>query len=263
MKGMTQSLTRRWATKTVLRHLDPKLVVVNVQPTLLVTPAGAQVAESQRVVSSYNYYLRQVEDEPLNRLDRTLSGVSDLIKYRADLQNPANVWDAIKGTVTDAPVPKVPRDDTLAYARETIEAGGRNAQYRDAPEAVLPDRSMAQAFQKAFSTRIDLRDTESLLRALQAKGYEVVVVVMPIDKRTLVPLGLDPNRFDPARRDLAALDRRLRIPTLDYTDLDLPPLDFHDKVHLAQAGAEVFSRQVAADVDRLCQDGRLRACRPT
>lgn len=262
LKGMTLSLAKRWVARTVLHHVKPKLVVVNVQPTLIITPKAQALVEGQKSVSAYNYFLRQVEDTPLTTLDRSLSHTSELVRYRSDLQNPTTVAGAVKDTLTGADEPKVDPEDTLGYARAHTSTAGRNLQYRDAPDAPVPDRNMAQTFERVFTSGVQLADTESLLRWLQAHHYPVVVMVMPIDMRTLVPLGLSPTRFRPSIDGLSRLDRQLGVPTLDYSDINLDPLAYHDKVHLADGGARDFSQRMAADIDDLCAKRELRGACP-
>ncbi len=257
LKGMTVSLAQRWLAKTVLRRVDPKLVVLNIQPTLIVEPKGTAKVDAQQATTSYNFYLRRIESSPLTSIDKKLSSISDLVKYRSDLQNPSTFFDAVKGTVTGAKLPEVNPEDTLAFARRSTSPLGRNLQYGQVPDRVVPDTSMARVLQRVLTNQVQLGDTERLLTYLQDHHQTVVVVVMPIDMTTLVPLGLDPHRFTHAVDALKQLDDRKGVPTLDYSALALDPLDFHDKVHLDDAGADAFSKQLAGDLDRLCRSKEL------
>ena len=102
-----------------------------------------------------------------------------------------------------------------------------------------------------------LNDLESLLRVVRdeatARGVEpkVVMVIPPIPTDAWIQVGVDFAVLRQGQDLLARVAREHDIPLLDYTDRSYPNELFADIVHMNDAGALRFSRELSLQLNEL------------
>ena len=253
LKGMPIRLQGEWLDQ-VLPELKPKVLVLDLQPTLVIVPQGEAAAGYLNSLNSYQSWLRTTSDQPLARLDRWFSARSTLVKDRQRFQQPSLVARAVANRVTGKDPGASLDEDTRGWVLSHTTELGRTLDYREAPDAVVQDRSLATKFNEVLGWKFDLDDADALIRSLEKKGITVVLSIMPIDVPTLSNLGLKVSRYTSAVDRIKALAKRRDVPVLELgTDLD--PLDYHDKVHIADPGSAKVTDELARRIDALCADG--------
>lgn len=190
---------------------------------------------------------RAVETGFLASVDRFLGSISELSQRRILLRSPAN-WvrlfdpdhfDAILDPEGHPPDP--PPEDLVAVENVNEEVNRGERIGRRMREEVLVDYAIGDEEAAAFRDGV---------RALQRRGVEVVVVLVPVPQRYVAshPNGADDlNAF---REWIAAEAGRLGVPLFDHTRA-MPNRSFRDYTHLLPDGAEEYTGLLAADLATL------------
>ncbi|WP_052664326.1 hypothetical protein [Nitriliruptor alkaliphilus] len=173
----------------------------------------------------------------LSQLDHAASGVSELVRYRSALRQPASVvaWNA--GEPVDG------------WPRREIDDGGRylgfdDVRYHRDPERLAERRDGSMADFRAGGPR--QQAFETLLDGLANRGVRPTIVRLPAMTADLVAADVV------TREQVARFDTQLRavatardLPLLDARSFDDRAELFADEYHLNEVGVQRLSRWTA------------------
>ena len=229
LAGGIPGVMEPWLVDEVAPRLEPELLVWGLS-TLDLAPAYGE-----ENVSAYQD-APAVASGAMAELDRRAGSVSALVRRRSALRDPAAWW----GEGEDDPL--------FAAADSLLGPLGERREFD-----VLPDGERAQLaatrLREWEPSRADLATIRRTVRELTDQGISVVLTPMPTPPRfvELHPDGAgDLEAFSEA---LAELAENLEVPMIDVA-VGYDDEDFVDYTHLNQAGAERFTRQFTAALNR-------------
>lgn len=253
----------RWAAEFVLDELDPRTVVLGVNPfdLLGVDVFGGQPAN---VADTFDGTFASIEPTVWDRLAEGAGRVSALVRHRAALRDPGTVWEAVTATVAgrraranqgveaEARLPDgriVPRDEAF-WRLQLRPTGGTSEFSAGRLDPTVADRIRGR-MELAADAEYDVAGLRDLLDAAMAEGAEVVVVVPPLAYPVLATAGADTGRLREGVEVIAEQATAAGVPVVDFTEEQFPTSAFTDVAHLNAAGTERFSAQLAATLDGL------------
>jgi hypothetical protein len=270
LAGARLDLTRDWADRIALPGLQPEVVVIGMQPTAVVAFDETDFDPAADTAPAYRAAFDQIDPGGLGSLGYQLRQRSDLIRYRPYLRSPTALWSGVRGTLAGGD--DEPADDgRMDWETETdpdrvlrlTAADGEVLEYRS-PGTTDGDNAMAvAAFTAAGSLPYDFEQLEAVFAVVRDHGAIPVVALAPVDREVLDAAGADLSGLDRAVAELEAWVAERDVPLLDRFTERWPAAWFHDRQHVAEAGAERWSRDVGAWLAELCAAGRLGdACAP-
>jgi hypothetical protein len=235
LDAASPELLERWVTDEVVPRLHPSTVVL----TLASLDVNANSAAGRAAVRAY-------DDAVLSRpgatgkLEAAAVGDSDLVRYRSDLRQPSEVWDALGRARRGTPAPRLSADglpgvlgaDGQGLSRRSLHYTGSSVTKAFLTGQLLNDYAVGSDQLAAEGRLID---------ALRDHGTQVAVVVMPVtdDYRNLHPGGA--AQADQFSADAKALAGDHHASFIDL-ERSAPVDQFADTHHLNGAGADAFSQ---------------------
>lgn len=258
IQGLPLKFMPGWIDDHVIPRLQPGVVVVGVQPTQLAVPSADFGRSVEIFDAAYQRSLARVDPDSASSVQAYLEDRSALVGARGQLRRPSILARALFDTAiaADPPVPEFPEVDWTANVGPT----GQNLRFGVAPPEPAPDPAMTEVLNSALDGGYRLAEVEAIIATLQDDDVDLVIVVPPLDTVTFAASGLDLAPYRDAIAALVELAADHDVPVLNYFERGYAPTEYHDKLHLATAGAARFSADLAAGIDQLCADGTLRRC---
>ncbi len=172
----------------------------------------------------------------LAALERGASSISALTRYRSVLTDPGALFGERGDEMRDA----------RSHAEDTLGARGERLDF----ERNVGPRREAEIAARLRGYAIDPDDVaavERTVRALEAKGIEVLLVEMPVPERYV---ALHPGGHDDLRRTHVAVRALAELPGVRSLDMrhGFIDQDFVDFTHLDHAAARRFTGYLAARI---------------
>jgi hypothetical protein len=190
----------------------------------------------------------------LGRAQAWLGDHVALVRHRAELRSPGDVWSALEaassGEQADradpSGLPGLIGERGQGLSRQHGTYSGPTAATRFLTDELLGDYETGGSNHAA---------AEQLVRDLHGRGYDVVLLVLPVtaDYRTLHPGG--PEGFEEFLQDVGDLGADAGAPVIDLHD-ELGDGFFADTHHLNGAG----TRAVSEMLPELVRGGRATTC---
>lgn len=235
LDAATPALLDRWLREEVDPRLEPRTVVVGLTSADLNDNSEAGDA----AVRSYDRSIMG-RDDPVGRLGALAAEHSALVRHRAQLRQPDELWAALgrlrRGERTEGLDAAALIDaDGAGRSRRELVYDGSSVAATFAAEQLLNDYAVGGA---------QLQSLRGLVERLQRDGVEVVIVLLPV---TDDYLDLHPHPDDVARfvEALEGLDTRV----VDLHDTGYDEALFADTHHLNGRGSERLTREVAHHLD--------------
>jgi hypothetical protein len=248
--GAPLATQARWAEEIVLDRLDPDLIVLGVHPVdlLLAGVLDLNIRPAQASVV-FARVLRETSDSPVAATDRFLHEHMALVRQRGALRQPRTMWDATLKTVQGEEPAKffALRDEQFWF--EHLTPLGESSMFRDDPFEVTGFVKQLRARLKGdqFST-VDL---DNMLELVTGGDARVVVVIPPVPLTSWRDAAVDLTALEDgiALIEEAAADHGVEV--IDFTDRGYKNELFADMIHSNDRGAVQFSKDLAAELDRL------------
>jgi hypothetical protein len=236
-------LLARWANEEVEPRLSPDTVVLALSSADLNDQSAAGRAAAEAYGSSV-----MGRDDVVGRIGAWATEHSDLVRYRTELRQPAQLWGALRRAAAGDEVDRSDESSPL------LGPDGEGLTRRDLVfdgESVSATFARTQLLNDFSAGGTQLESARALVTHLQADGVNVVVVVLPVtdEYRALHPHpDADMARFRVAVDDLAT-DTGADL--VDF--LDTPYRDdlFADTHHLNAAGGTRLTDELARELDAL------------
>lgn len=264
LAGARLDLTRDWADRIVLPGLGPKVVVIGMQPTAVVDFDAADFDPAADTAPAYRAAFDQIDPGGLGSLGYRLRQRSDLIRYRPYLRSPTALWSGVRATFAgDEPEPA--DDGRMDWETETdpervlrlTAADGEVLEYRQPGTTDGSNEMAVAAFTAAGSLPYDFEQLEAVLDVVRSHGAVPVVALAPVDREVLDAAGADLRGLDVLVTELETWTSERDVPLLDRFSERWPAAWFHDRQHVAEPGAERWSRDVGEWLADLCERGEL------
>lgn len=272
LPGSSLGLMQDWAERVIDPELDPKIAVIGVLPisVIAVDPEIDPSGGSQGALDAYESAIDQISSGTFGDLSWKLRQRSALIRYRPLLRSPSATWAGIKATVTgDEPGD----DDGGAGTRMDFrtETDPERVEQNTAPDGeILDDRDrsveldsdgIAGALYRKFATYpTDLSGLEDIVASFRDRGITPVIAVAPVDRAVLEASDADLPHFDEIDDQITAWGAANDVPVFSLFGETWDPQLFHDRNHLAEAGARRWSRELGTWLDGLCEQGVVEDC---
>lgn len=243
LNGGVPVVMESWLLDQIAPRTEPRRVIWGLSPIDLSSRYGDATEEAYRTAPA-------TRSGALAALDRAVSRHSRFVSARARLRDPSALWGSER--TADA--------QQLAAAASELGADGERRNYTTDTSA----ERAAEINDRLEPFTLDPDDLAAIIRTvdnLQSHDIEIVLVELPVPPR-LVALSPDgaqtTERFSKTLQELAdELDIQLISPTSAATadaqataarpaGIDFTDSDFVDFTHLNEAGADRFTRQVAA-----------------
>ncbi len=265
LAGADLGLQEEWARRVVLRQLDPEVVVISMIPTAVLDLSDIDFQRSTDTDGAYEAAMDQIAPGGVGSLGWDLRQRSALIRYRPWLRSPTTAWDGLVAAVTgdddgDEPAPG-PVDWETETDPERVRAAtlpdGEVLDYRT-PSVPGGDNAFAVAvFNRIGALPTDVGDLEDLVATVRAAGAAPVISLAPVDRTVLTEAGADLAAFDALAAEVAAWGEANDVPVHDASGETWPPEWFHDRQHVALAGAEAWSASLGTFLADACAAGDL------
>lgn len=266
LAGARLDLNTEWADRIVLPQLHPDVVVIGMLPTMVLDLSDTGLAPNEQTAPAYRSAFDIIAPDGLGRFGWPLRQKSALIRYRPQFRRPGAVVKGIERAVTDAGPNEPERSDTrMDWETETdpqriLDNTAPDGDVLDYLDPSIPggdNRFAVIAFDAAGALPVDTSDLEGLVTTIRAHGAVPVVALAPIDRVVLEADGADLTAFDALSAEIVAWGVDAGVPVLDPGDTRFAPEEFHDRQHLAAAGAQRWSGQVGTWLQQLCSRDEL------
>lgn len=265
LAGARLDLTDEWADRIVLPGLDPKVVVIGMQPTAVVDFAEAGFDPAEKTAPAYRTAFDQIDPGGLGSIGYRLRQRSDLIRYRPYLRSPALLWNGIVNTVTGGDDDPGGDDGRMDWETETDPRkvlrltgdDGEVLEYRQAGTTGGDNQMAVAAFTAAGSLPDDYGPLGDVIATVRAHGAVPVIALAPVDRQVLEDQGADLAGLDASVAELTAWAEEQGVPLLDAYSEDWDPSLFHDRQHVDEQGAQRWSQEVGSWLAGLCDAGEL------
>ena len=251
LDAASPELLESWVADEAVTRLRPTTVVL----TLASLDVNASGPATRAALEAYEG-AEQTRPDLIGRLGIAAGSVSDLVAYRTQLRDPAELRSAIERWQAGTPAP---RPSTEGIDR-VLGADGqglsrRSLQYRGDPGAKLFTRQQLLAGWSLDPEQVDA--ATALIGDLRTQGIDVVLVVLPV---TDDYVAQHPNGAADFATFLAAAEGIADDTGAPLVDLhDAAPIDrFADTHHLNEAGTEWFSAELATRLTTLGIDAPAR-----
>lgn len=269
--GSHLSATDRWFRRIVEPELTPDVVIVGVLPLAILSyddvrdeeafgtdddGADAWLRETKRTFVEtsrvYEATIDRLAPGLLGEPGRWVGDRSALVRSRTHLRSPGELARAVRNLVGGD------REETEDLMSD-IGPTGQNLEYSGPGDEERIENEV-DLYRAAMHQPLDLESLDSLVDAIRSSGAEPILALAPIDRVSLRRDGLDLDGWDAQLDELHRWAADRGVPLHDSFTVDHPEAEFHDRHHLARAGAVRWSTELGRFVDQLCEDGRLRAC---
>jgi hypothetical protein len=265
LSGAALDVTAEWTDRVVIPVLDPEVVVIGIIPGVAIDYRELDFDVPDDPGPAYRSAFDTIAPGGFGTFGWQLRQRSALIRYRPQLREPTDLLEGIRTTLTGGLDPLPERDDTrLDFQTESdprkvaanTAPDGEILDYRDT--SVPGDDSLAAAaFTFLGAQDPYFVDLERLVDDIRASGAEPVIAFAPVDRERLLAAGADLRPMDSLRDAEAAWAAERDVLVFDRFDTAWPPDHWHDREHVAQAGADRWSRELGEFLESACQDGRL------
>lgn len=249
---------RSWLKRVVLPRVKPRVIVQMVSPLAVSAPE----AEGRANVLDDNVDIEidRADDSFWVGLDRSVSDVSYLVKYRHALRQPDVVVKAVQAMLKGDPPAAKPNVIRAKYSQpgywdHAISPDGR---YNDFNDLRMPAKFNASVIVPLMEVEPDFATFDQLLAFERDSGIAVVVVIAPIAYATYQASGVDMGRWRALADGVKARANIAGLPTIDLTDAGFVRTDFNDYLHMNDNGSRRLSTELARRLDALCAAGTLR-----
>lgn len=270
LSGARLDLNTEWADKIVLPQLQPDVVVIGMLPTMALDVSETRFTPNEKTAPAYRSAFDIIAPGGLGRFGWPLRQRSALIRYRPGLRRPTFLLEGIRYAVTGPDSDEAVRDDNRMdwetetdpqRIRDNTAADGEVFDYRDPSIPGGDNRFAVAAFQAVGTLPVDTSELERLVATVRARGSTPVVALAPIDRVILEAEGADLASYDALSATIVAWGVDAGVPVLDPGAERFAPDEFHDRQHLAHAGAQRWSASVGDWIQALCDGGDLgNAC---
>jgi hypothetical protein len=268
LPGSELGFMERWARRIVVPNLKPKVAVIGILP-MSVQKVDVSGGEGQvQAIAAYESALDQVDPGGLGSITWRLRQHSALIRYRAYLRSPSlalrGLGVALRGGKTVTAEDRA-KDATMDWTTETdpdrvkrnTGADGEVFDYRQPSLPIDGDPLGAKIYQRFAQSPADLSELAALVASLRDRGVVPVIAIAPVDRSNLEAGGADLGPLDALARTIEAWGRDHGVPVDDQFTEAWPAAGFHDRNHLALAGAHRWSAEVGTWLGELCAQDRL------
>jgi hypothetical protein len=227
-----------WATRFVVPHLHPDVVVVGLSSRELNPNDPAQTRHRIDFLASPAVEHLLGTESILQRIGRRAADVSRVVEHRATLRQPARVYEALRG-----------RELRTGEFGEVVSPSGQyqgflHAQFVASPAATEALRSAGLHDFVIGDERVAL--ARHLLTTLTGQGIRVIVVNMPMTRTFVDAHPRGQADYDEAT---ATIRREAEDAGATFVDLGVWPDDlFADAVHLNGRGSARFMVEIASTV---------------
>jgi len=260
IRGAESTLMDEWVNRSLAPEHRPRLIILGIHPLQVGKAKGALDELNLLTSKGIDVAIRQTTVRRWSPLQEDAEHWSALVRQRSLFFRPGVIVRAVRDRVEGRTAASQQEEQNPTFWSRNMTGRGYNAQYASQPDEATTDTNMASLLNKLYGGGYDLGGLEATLRGLRRPGTQVVLVLTPMDRTTLIASGWNPVPYAKASADIALLTRRLGVPMLDLSDRVWESSLFHDKLHLDQAGADRFSAEVADWVNQLCTDWALRSC---
>lgn len=265
LMGQPFDSMRRWGTDFVLPHVEPALVIVGVTP--FDVPQIDVLNTSRAIVEKlFDDAMDRLSEGPLARADRRLRDQSAIARHRASFRSPVQLLRAGGDRVTGADKPKqdslqpvlledgttVARTEEV-WRRKLIKRRGGMSNYWGQTTARPLGFGFDTAVQREIfrSSRTTVAQMSAFAAMAEGDDAEVVFVIPPSLAGAYTPFTGSEGATEAAERHVREVAADLHIAVVDFSETDYPADHFADPIHLNKRGSEVFSRELAANIDQL------------
>lgn len=266
LAGSEPKVMADWARRVVVPAVHPRVAVIGILPMTVqaIDTEGAQ--NPLAALDAYEAALDQVDPGGVGSWGWKARQRSDLIRYRPYLRSPSlaakGLWAALRGDEGDAvDGPDLTMDWTTetdpAQVAANTAADGEVYDYRQPSAPVEADPIGAALYNRFGRADTDLTALQALVDGLRRQGVTPVVAIAPADRGPLVEGGADLGPLDEVVREIQAWGEREGVPVDDQFTQDWDRTLFHDRNHLAEAGAKRWSDELGAWLGELCQARQL------
>ena len=251
LDAASPELLERWVVEEAVDRLRPTTVVL----TLASLDVNASGPATRAALEAYDG-AEQTRADLIGRLGVTAGSVSDLVAYRTELRDPAEVQAALDRWRSGAPAERPSADGIDKVLGADGEGLSRRAlRYRGDAGAKLFTR---EQLLKGWTLDADqVAASRELIEELEAQGIAVVLVVLPVTDDYIAQHPNGVADFDAFLGAAGGIARDTGVPLIDLHD-SAPVERFADTHHLNGDGAAWFSAELAAQLDTLGVDPSAR-----
>ncbi len=270
LPGSSLGLMEDWADRVVDPQLHPKIAIIGMLPisVIAVDPEIDPSGGSQAALDAYESAIDQINSGTFGPLSWTLRQRSALIRYRPLLRSPSATWAGIKATVTgdepddgSGPGKMDFRTETNPLrVKENTAPDGEILDDRDQSIPLDTDPIAGALYRKFAEYPTDLDSLESFVDSLRSQGITPVIAIGPVDRTVLEASDADLPHFDAIADEVQAWGEANGVPVHSSFGETWDPALFHDRNHLAEAGARRWSQEVGTWLDGLCEQGDISDC---
>lgn len=267
LAGSPLDLTREWADRIVLPGLKPAVVVISMLPVSTLDGRDLDVDPATDPRPSYRSAFGQIDPGGLGSVGWRLRQRSALVRYRPYLRQPTKLVQGVAATVRggDSHATRVRNDTRMDWRTEhdparvlaNTRSDGEVLDYRD-PSPLNTDNGPALAvFRLAPTLTYRLEELARLVSTVRAHGAVPVITMAPLDRVVLGAAGVDLAFLDDLAGRIGRWGVRHEVPVFDQFTVEYPVTAFHDRQHVALAGARTWSRRLGAWLEQQCRRGAL------
>lgn len=242
VSGATPGFIERWALDSILPHLDPTTVVIEVAAWTMNDNGIQQRGRLDELRSARGFQV-DADPTPLRRIEARLERWSDLVLHRRVMRDPATLVDAVKSKRRGAQAPRSGLDPH----------GGRELDPSDyATEPAKLDEYRTEVFNEYSTGGREVAALLRLARTLEERGIDVVFLESPGSEDYEDILSAAGQRdFDAS---IERIERETGRPVI-RTQTDLPNENFLDPFHLDAETGERLSMLLGSGWDDLSEHG--------
>ncbi len=240
-----------WVTREVITRLHPDTVVI----TLASLDLNASGPATRAAVEAYDGAERTRADL-IGRLGAAAGSVSDLVAYRTELRDPAELGAALERRAAGTPAPR----PSVTGIPSVLGADGeglsrRSLHYAGEAGARLFTREQLLKGWSLDAGQVDA--ARSLIDEVQDAGTDVVLVILPVTDDYIAQHPNGDADFAQFLRVAGSIASDTGADLIDLHDA-APPALFADTHHLNGDGTAWFSAVLAERLDEIGVDRPAR-----
>jgi hypothetical protein len=227
LDGSSMRQTEDWALNVVVPLIAPQTVVIGLTSRDLNDASSSNAEVFSNYLNSRGRARFLGEETNGQRVQRALSDVSALVRISRFIRDPASL---------------VTQYDPAGPATGEFVLPGEEY----APRAIDITRTRERALNDFTLGGVELESFTRLVRALENRGIEVIVVEMPYVAEDY--LDLHPNGvadYEAYRELVAAFTATQGLPYIDFTDYPWTTAEFYDFLHVNSAGIAIVNQMLA------------------
>lgn len=244
----------RW-TALVVTQAEPDVAVLMIHPFDTVEGNIRFGQDGGTLAANFDHALAQIDPGPLDRLEARAEDASALVRNRATIRQPGDLWSALHATATGSPPPEpseIGLEGNPVHSirwDQVLDADGWNSLFRES--RLRADFRFDISFLTQLVAEPDIRSEPTRL-ALRAMGEadRQILVIPPVATSVLVANGLDAADLGRRSSRLAEIAEEEGVEVIDLSAEAWPLQAFHDPLHMSEIGARRFTSLLA---ERLAQ----------